>query len=334
MLVSVIIPARRWDAFLQTTLATLERQDLPVGVSTEKVVALAEETPSGAAVGVRVVHNPSGTIPDGLNLAIAASSGDVVVRVDSRCDLQPDHVRRIVERLSDDATGCVGGAALVLDRGLFGSTYAVAFNSVLLGPSKYRYSRRSGPADTAYLGAWRRADLEALGGFNPQLIRNQDNDLADRIRDAGGIVWYDAGLVVGYHNARDLRGALAHHHEFGMWRMFQRGQGSRTLTKRHIGSLGVLASAAIVVGSSLARRTSRPYVLGAGVFAYAAAGAYAWRSATRLRRCRPDIPEAALHPLSPVLAPALAAMLNGAWLAGLLRGALTDPPAAQTARVN
>ena len=45
-------------------------------------------------------------------------------------------------------------------------------------------------------------------------------------------------------------------------------------------------------------------------------------SAGRLRRARPDIDGPPFHPLAPVIAPAVAAALDGAWLAGVIRGAL------------
>ena len=41
------------------------------------------------------------------------------------------------------------------------------------------------------------SDLLELGGFDPRLIRNQDNELADRVRSSGRTVFYDAELVVG-----------------------------------------------------------------------------------------------------------------------------------------
>lgn len=321
--VSVVIPARSWDERLDDTVASLLAMESPDDIRIEIVVALAEDPPSSVPAGVIVVPNPSGTIPEALNTAISASSGGVIARVDARCLVQPDHVRRVLKGLEDPAIGCVGGAALVFDRGLFGSAYAVAFNSVLLGPTVYRYRRSSGPADTAYLGAWRRADLDALGGFDAALVRNQDNDLADRVRASGKVVWYDAGLVIGYFNDRDLWDALRHHHEFGLWRMIQRERGTRALTGRHVGALGVLAAAGVASLGALASRRSRPYALGTGVAAYVAAGTWAWRSATRLRRARPDIDGPPFHPLAPLLAPALAALLDAAWLTGLLRGMLS-----------
>lgn len=321
VLVSIVIPAREWDEFLAATLDSIRAQVLPPGVATEVIVALGGAAPAHCPDGVRVVANPTGTIPDGLNLATAASSGEVVARVDSRCVVQPDHVARVLDRLADPEIGCIGGAALTLDRGLFGSVYAVAFNSPLLGPTVYRYRRASGQADAAYLGAWRRNELEDLGGFDSRMVRNQDNELADRVRASGKVVWFDADLVVGYYNARDLRGALAHHHEFGLWRMVQRDQGQRAFTPRHVAAVGVAGVGAAAGAATLTARRTRTLALAGGLAVYAIAGAYAWRSASRLRRARPDIDGPDFHPLAPVLAPAVAAALNGAWLAGVMRGA-------------
>lgn len=322
VLVSVVIPARDWDPYLERTVASVLASELPAAVDLEVVVGLAGEGPTEMPSGLLIVQNPTGTIPDGLNLAIGTSSGEVVVRVDARCVLQADHIARVLAGLEDPEVGCVGGAALVLDRGLFGSTYALAFNSPLLGPTIYRYRRTSGPADAAYLGAWRRSDLDALGGFDSRLIRNQDNELADRVRASGKVVWYDADLVIGYYNARDLKGALSHHHEFGLWRMVQREQGQKALTGRHLGALGALAVAGFLAAGSLTWRRTRPFALAGAALAYAGAALLSWRSATRLRQARPDIVGPDLHPLAPVLAPALAAALDGAWLAGIVRGSL------------
>jgi hypothetical protein len=96
------------------------------------------------------------------------------------------------------------------------------------------------------------------------------------------------------------------------------------LTARHI--LALSGAAAIGVAGVIALRsprTRRPALV-AGAFGYAAAGVEACHSAVRLRRTRPDIVGPAFHPLAPALAPALALGLNGAWLAGLVRGALRE----------
>lgn len=322
MLVSVVIPARHWDSRLEATLGALAAQDLPTGVELETIVGLAGEAPPVLPAGVRAVHNPSGTIPDALNLAIASGTGEIIVRVDSRCDVQSDHVLRVIRRLEDPTVGCVGGAQLVLDRGLFGSAYAVAFNSVLLGPSRYRYSRCSGPVDTAYLGAWRRRDLEDLGGFDPRLIRNQDNELADRVRASGKTVWYDADLVVGYRNGRGFGSSMAHHHEFGTWRMLQATGGQQGLHPRHVVALGAAALGALLGVAGLLNPTTRRPVLTTALGGYAVTVAASAWSASRLRHRRSDISLAGFNPIGVALAPVVAGAIDIAWGAGVVRGFL------------
>lgn len=322
MLVSIVIPARECDSFLEATLATVAAQDLPDGIEVEAVIGLAGPAPAEVPPRVRVVANPSGTIPDALNLAVAASHGEVIIRADARCHLSPHHVARVLRALEDPEVGCVGGAPLVLDRGLFGSAYAVAFNSPLLGPSTYRYGRRSGPVTTAYLGAWRREDLVALGGFDRRLLRNQDNELADRVRAAGKTVLYDANLVVGYHNARGLTAAMGHHRDFGLWRMIQAGHGQRGLTRTHVLAVASVLSVAVTAVPAMRSPRGRASILGAGAAAYAAAAVGARWSAGRLRRARPDIEGPELHPVGVALAPAVAVLIDGAWGIGLVQGFL------------
>lgn len=321
MQVSIVIPTRRWDDDLDRALHHLRAQELPPGVDLDVVVAVAEPV-AEAPDDVTVVANPSGSIPEGLNRAIRASSGEVVARVDSRSVVGPDHVARVVATLADPEIGCVGGAALALDRGVFGSAYAMAFNSPLLGPSPYRYRRTSGPVDTAYLGAWRRDDLLAVGLFDERLQRNQDNDLAQRIRARGQVVWYDADLVVGYRSGRGLAASVAHHRAFGRWRTVQSEQGGRGFDRRHVGALVGLASAAVGGVALLTSKPGRRIAVGAGIAAYATAAATARHTATRLRATRPDIDGPDLHPTAPLAAPLLAVLIDGAWLAGVVEGLL------------
>ena len=317
---SVIITAIRWDAHLDRAVASIAAQRLPVDVGVEIAVALAEPESAGSRRDVLVMDNPGGSIPAGLNRAASMTRGEILVRVDSRCHLQPDHVSRMVAGLRDTRVGSVGGAQLVTDRGLLGSAYAVAFNSPMLGPSRYRFSRTSGPTDSPYLGAWRRDTFEALGGFDERWLRNQDNDLAERVQAEGLEVRYDADAVVGYVAGRSLLGMLRHHYSFGWWRMAQRKQGGQGLAPRHVIVVGVMAVGAGTGLAALLRPRTRRWAVALGITAYGGAVAGAWTTAARLRMARPDLELAPFHPVGVIAAPALAAVIDAGWLLGLVRG--------------
>lgn len=317
MLVSVVIPAVQSDPLLHHTIASIRSQDLPPGTEVEVVVALKNPTKDGID-GAATVENPSGSIPAGLNAALAASHGEVVVRCDSRCDLPSFYIARCVEQLTNEDIGMVGGAPLVTDDGVVGGAYGIAFNSPLLGPSRHRYSRVSGPTESAYLGAWRRDVLVGVGGWDPRLLRNQDNELADRIRAAGLEVRFDHSLVVGYVAGRPLTGILRHHYGFGRWRMVQRSLQQTALTDRHRIAIG--AGLAVGLGGAfLAWRLPARWSLAIGTIAYGSAATVGSVASGRLQAARPDLgvrPQIA----SRVLAPALAAAINAAWALGVISG--------------
>lgn len=321
--VVVIIPALRADELLRCTLRSVAAQDLPPGVDLETVIAVAEmptETMAIEGLRVRFIHNPGGSIPAGLNIAIASSRGEVVVRVDSRCTLPQEYVATLLTWLEDDRVGCVGGAQLVTDDGLVGSTYATAFNSPLLGLSAYRYSRRSGDTDSPYLGAWTRPVLQELRGFDERLLRNQDNEIATRVRASGRRVVYDARLVVGYVAGRSLLQLVRHHREFGLWRARQAAYGQQSLSRKQVAVVVGAATATLLGAGTLAWHRTRPVATVALLLIYAAAAVISGRCASSLRRARPDLTLRRLDPLSVMLAPALAAVLNVAWLSGLVAG--------------
>lgn len=336
----MITPARGWDGHLERALGAVLAQELPPGVQLEIVVALAGdrvpedvESRAKAVLGsrdeLRFVPNPLGSTPDALNAAIDASHGAYVVRVDSRSIVPPHYIATVIDRLRDPSMGCVGGAQVVIDSGIVGSAYAVAFNSPLLGPSPYRYSRRSQAIESPYLGAWRREVLDEVGGFDAELLRNQDNELNDRVRALGLQVFYDASLVVGYAAARSARGLVAHHYEFGWWRMHQQAMGQSGITSRHRFAVGAaLATLLAAVGLLGAKRTRRA-MMSAGSAAYLG---LALSSASCARRMRAEVRRAApndvgeLHPIGVAVAPAFAAIIDAAWLAGMMAGSRGGEP--------
>ena len=151
---------------------------------------------------VELVDNPGGQRSAGLNRALARARGPVVVRVDARSVPPADYVTRCVARLAADPTvGVVGAvqrptatAAAVASRGIARALR----NPYVLGGARYRRPGAGGPADTAYLGAFRADELRRLGGYDERLAVNEDFDLCARYRAAGWQVWVEANLAVGY----------------------------------------------------------------------------------------------------------------------------------------
>ncbi len=152
---------------------------------------LAEGLPEGR---LRLLDNPDRITPAGLNRGIAAARGEVILRMDGHARPAPDYMSACVSALRRSGAWVVGGAMLGRGETAFGRAVArAAAHPLGAGDAAFRLGG-SGEVDTVYLGAWPRAVLEALGGFDPDLSRNQDYELCLRIRAAGGRVWLDRAI--------------------------------------------------------------------------------------------------------------------------------------------
>src|SRR5207247_2275887 len=67
-----------------------------------------------------------------------------------------------------------------------------------VGSARFHTGGRAGPADSVYLGVYRRAALEQVGGYDEGYLRAEDWEMNHRIRQAGGLIWFQPGLRVTY----------------------------------------------------------------------------------------------------------------------------------------
>lgn len=212
--VSVIVPANNAASVLPRALAAVDEQDYPNVI--EVVVAAADDETAAAAGDVIVVRNPSGTTPGGLNLALAASRGEVVVRCDAHSVLPPGYVSRAVNTLLRTGAANVGGMQVPVGETPWERAIASAMSSrVGAGDARYRVGGEEGPVDTVYLGVFRRSPLETVGSFDESFARNQDYELNHRLRSSGEIVWFDPELRVEYTPRGDLGALARQYYEYG-----------------------------------------------------------------------------------------------------------------------
>jgi glycosyltransferase involved in cell wall biosynthesis len=212
--------AQDYPGVLDVTIAAAPSEDGTV----EVLETLAKDA------RVTVVDNPAAITPTGLNAAIRASSGSVVVRVDGHAVIPRDYVRRAVELLDETGADNVGGIMAAEGETPFERAVAAAMSSRFgTGDARFHYGGPPGAVDTVYLGAFRRTALERVGGYDETLVRTQDSELNLRLRETGGTVWFSPELRVRYRPRGSLRALAAQYFQYGQWR--------RVVARRHPGSL-------------------------------------------------------------------------------------------------
>ena len=235
--VSVVMPVRNEEHHLRAAVESILAQEYPRPFDVYLAIApCADRTDEVAAAlvaehpSVHVVANPAGFTPSGLNAAIRASQGDVVVRVDGHAELCPGYIRRSVETLQRTDAVNVGGVQRAEGTQPMQRAIAVAMTSRFgVGGGRTHLGGGEGPVDTVYLGVFRRSAIEAVGLFDESLHANQDYELNIRLRAARGVVWFDPHLWATYRPRASLR---------ALWRQyFNYGRFKRRVAKRYPGSL-------------------------------------------------------------------------------------------------
>lgn len=248
--VSVVIPVWNSAATVEWAVASVLTQDyegdleviLAEGGSSDDSRAVIERI-AAAEPDVRVVDNPVGITPAGLNSAILASSGEVIVRCDAHAELPASYVSAAVARLESTGAGVVGGVQDAHGDAPFERAVAYAMaNPLGSGGAAYRTPGAAGIVETVYLGVFRRAALVAAGLYDETLVRNQDYELNHRIDAAGYDVFFAPELNVRYRPRRTMA---------ALWRQyFDYGRYKRLVLRRMPGSLRLrqLAAPALVFG--------------------------------------------------------------------------------------
>ena len=263
--VSVIVPVRNEAPHLERAVASILAQEYPlpfdvclaVATSDDGTETLAERL-AAAEDRVSVVPNPAGVTPAGLNAAIRATTGSIIVRVDGHAELSPGYVRRAVATMCRTGAVNVGGRQVPKPETAFEEAVAAATTSWMgTGGATYRVGGEAGAVDTVYLGVFDRAAGEAVGWFDEALIRNQDYELNIRLRKAGGTVWFDPQLWVGYRPRGSWKALAKQYYEYGWWKA--------EVVRRHPESLRlrqlIPLVATVATTCSLAGSTVRPRLI-------------------------------------------------------------------------
>ncbi len=150
----------------------------------------------------------------------------MVIRVDGHCEVAPDYVARCVEALERNGAGegallGVGGPIETIGETWMARAIAAAMSSVFgVGGSAFRVgTARERDVDTVAFPAYPRATLDAVGPFDEELVRNQDDEYNFRLREMGGRVVLCPEIRSVYHGRGTIRSLWRQYFQYGMWKV-------------------------------------------------------------------------------------------------------------------
>ncbi|HEX5942595.1 MAG TPA: glycosyltransferase family 2 protein [Anaerolineales bacterium] len=229
--VSIIVPCYNEQSTIRLLLEALceqtyPRTDMEVivadGISTDStrdvIAAFQNDVPD---LSVRVVENPRRYIPSGLNRAIEASRGEIIVRVDGHSKPYPDYVANCIAAHEAGRGDNVGGIWEIhpgADTWIAKSIAVAAAHPLGVGDALYRHAKHAAEVDTVPFGSFQRTLIERVGFFDESLLTNEDYEFNARIRKAGGKIWLDPSIRSIYFARATLLELIRQYWRYGFWK--------------------------------------------------------------------------------------------------------------------
>jgi glycosyltransferase involved in cell wall biosynthesis len=225
----VVIPALNEERAIAGCLERFITQDYPLdrleilvadGRSQDRTREIIQELAEKHTYPtIRLVDNPERITPCALNAGIQHSTGEIVIIFGAHSYAETDYVSQTVRTLAETDAGAVGGALDEIGHNFMGNAIGAARNSLIGGAiSPHRYSTQPGYADTVRFAGYRREVFHAAGLFDPELVRNQDDEFNYRVRASGFKLYFNPAIRATYYTRGSFQRLWRQLYQYGYWK--------------------------------------------------------------------------------------------------------------------
>ncbi len=271
------MPVRNEADFIARSLGCVLAQDYP-RERMEIIIADGRSTDTTRAIitalqaehsHIKLIDNPRGIAPTGLNAAFAHARGDVIVRVDGHCEIAPDYVRKCVQHLQHGGAEGVGGPLETIGTTPLAAAIAAAMSSPFgVGGSAFRtVKNKTMLTDTVAFPAYTRAIIERAGHYDEEMVRNQDDEYNYRLRKLGARILLAADVHARYYSRGTLKSLFRQYYQYGYWKVRVWQKHPRQMSGRQF-------VPALFVAALLGALLAALFVAGGGWLLAAVGGAY------------------------------------------------------------
>jgi len=236
--VSVIIPSYNEEKFIKSAIDRILDQDynqelieviVVDGLSTDSTPEILDSIAKNSR-NIQILTNTERTVPFALNMGIKRATGEIIIRLDAHAEVPVNYISVLVHQLVSLQAANVGGLIdnIPPNASLKSKGIAMACSSKIgMGNSYFRTGADSvKEVDTVPFGCFWKSIFSKIGLFDPELTRNQDDELNARIKGHGGKIYLIPELKITYYT-RDSFGKL--------WRMFYQYGLFKPLVSKKIG---------------------------------------------------------------------------------------------------
>lgn len=206
----------------QTCAPGLGEFDLEVlvvdGMSSDATRAIVDRYAASDA-RVRMIDNTRRRAPFAFNLGLQHARGEYVCIFGAHTLYRDDYIAVCLsELLAHNAAACGGRVKTVPASGSLSARLAAWTMSHPFGSSSKSFrTQREGPVDTVNYAVFRRDLALAAGGYDEELLRNQDNDMNQKLRARGFPLWCTWKTQCHYFPKATVKGLIRYGYGNGFW---------------------------------------------------------------------------------------------------------------------
>ncbi len=227
--ISILIPVYNEERYILNCLESVvnsdyskERMEVFVidGNSEDKTKILVEEFQNKYSF-INVLTNKDKIVPISMNIGIAHSKGDYIIRLDAHSYYPPNYFSELVINAVKYKTDNIGTVCLTDVKQK--TARSLAIKTVLsskfgVGNSLFRIGVNNPvEVDTVPFGCFTKKILNKVGGYDERLVRNQDIEINKRIKSIGGNILLLPEPKCIYYAREDYKSFAKNNFSNGEW---------------------------------------------------------------------------------------------------------------------
>ena len=228
-MISVIIPIFNEQKFISRAIESVLSQDIK-DIYQEIIIVDGMSTDGTRDIingfekkhkNIILLDNPDKLVSIGFNKALTISKGNIIFRLDGHAEFRSDYFRKCIAIMKKKDINCVGGVMIHHSNGIIGKTIQLSQSSIFgVGGVDFRRTNiKAKFVDTLAFGAYKKNIFERFGGYDEDLVKNQDDELNFRSIQNGEKIWLDPSLKTTYHSRNNFKDLFLQYLFYGFYKI-------------------------------------------------------------------------------------------------------------------
>lgn len=223
---TVIIATYNEEKFIEGCIRSLENQTYPRdkyqiyiidGESKDNTTKVVKRL-MNEYDNIKLFNNPKKIQAVAFNIGLNNSETEYTFVVGAHATFDKEFIENSLKSIKENDVECVGGKVTFDAKTKIGQYYALARGTLFGGgTASYRYSNKKQYTSTASFGCYKTKCMKNVGGYNEELVKNQDNDINKRIIAQGGKMLFDPSIKFTYFTRDTYEGMVKQMFNYGYW---------------------------------------------------------------------------------------------------------------------